>query len=42
LSMKKRRNSRTDGRTPMNISQMWTKMDTRAMEFRERCYSWSP
>jgi hypothetical protein len=39
FSTKKRRNSRTDGCTPTYISQKWTKMATRAMEFGERCYS---
>jgi hypothetical protein len=37
----KRRNSCTDGRTPTNISQRWTKMATSALELGERCYNWS-
>jgi hypothetical protein len=34
---KKCQNSRTDGRTPTNISQKWTKMATSVMELGERC-----
>jgi hypothetical protein len=41
FSMRKRQNSRTDGRTPTYISQRWTNMATRAMELGERCYNWS-
>jgi hypothetical protein len=39
FSTKKHRNSRTDGHTPMYISQRWTKMVTKAMELGERCCS---
>jgi hypothetical protein len=39
---KKRRNRRTDGRTPMNISQRWMKITTYVMELWERCCSWNP
>jgi hypothetical protein len=39
FSMKKRRNSRTDGRTLTYISQRWMKMATKAMELGERCCS---
>jgi hypothetical protein len=33
---KKRRNNRTDGRTPTNMSQKWMKIATRVMELGER------
>jgi hypothetical protein len=42
INTKKCRNSRTDGRTTMNISQRWTKMTTSIMELEERSCSWSP
>jgi hypothetical protein len=38
----KQRNRSTDGRTPTNISQRWTKITTYVMELGERCCSWSP
>jgi hypothetical protein len=39
FSMKKSRNSRSDGRTPTYISQRWMKMATKAMELGDRCCS---
>jgi hypothetical protein len=36
FNTKKRQNSRTNGYTPTNISQRWTKMTTGAMELGER------
>jgi hypothetical protein len=35
----KHRNNRTDGHTPTNILQKWTKIATSVMELGERCCS---
>jgi hypothetical protein len=37
--MKKCQNNRTDGCTPMNITQNWMKIATNVMELGEKCYN---